>query len=217
MKRIDEQIQWYKQNANSLYDDMISIELEKIQSLYARYEDHTDEMFVEEMIESFCKIIERQREKIGDLEMETIQGGVASEPMRAVLGHNDLSQSYMAYSSVDGSEDGFQDDKQLQAVFTQYCLSNGSSSYTVNDYCSRIKKIWKSYEEEYRSGELAEHLSAEFPDFHCDAALLNAYEKLEVLGRFVREKITETDANRNWLNARAALNKFGDFKAYIKK
>ena len=70
MEKIEKQIQWYKQNSNSLYDDMVSIELEKINSLYDRYEEHTNEMFVEEMIESFCKIIDKQREKINELEYE---------------------------------------------------------------------------------------------------------------------------------------------------
>ena len=68
MKKIDELILWYEQNALTPHDCMVSIELEKINSLYDRYKDHTNEMFVEEMIESFCKIIERQQEKAIALE-----------------------------------------------------------------------------------------------------------------------------------------------------
>ena len=141
MKKIDEQIQWYAQNSNSLYDDVVSIELEKINKLYDKYEDHTDEIFVEEMIESFCKIIERQREKIYDLETESGVYGFHSIP-----------------SAENIPQQGFDDDKELQMAFTQYCLSNGTSSYTVNDYCSRIKKLWKSFEEDYRNGTLDDYL-----------------------------------------------------------
>ncbi len=197
MKIIDEQIQWYKQNANSLYEDMISIELEKINSLYERYDDHADEMFVEEMIESFCKIIEKQRDKIRDIEAE---GLISEETLRE------------SKEIINISQEGFQNDKQLQAAFTQYCLNNGASSYTVNDYCSRIKKLWKSFEEDCRSGEIPDNLSSLLPETPWDGVLLNAFENTESLGRYIRFKIDETNGNRSLLNTRAALNKFDEFK-----
>ena len=50
MKKIDELILWYEQNSLTTHDCIVSIELEKINSLYDRYKDHTNEMFVEEMI-----------------------------------------------------------------------------------------------------------------------------------------------------------------------
>ena len=206
MQKIEKQIQWYKQNSNSLYDDMVSIELEKINSLYDRYEEHTNEMFVEEMIESFCKIIEKQREKINELEYESANDEIIAFSSQPV-GHS--------FINVLNNQEGFQDDKELQFAFTQYCLRNGTSSYTVNDYCSRIKKIWKSFEDDYRNGKLSGELSDMFPEVPWDGVLLNVYENIDILGKYVKEKIDETNGNRNWLNARVALNKFDEFKSSL--
>lgn len=203
MQKIEKQIQWYKQNSNSLYDDIVRIELEKINSLYDRYEEHTNEMFVEEMIESFCKIIDKQREKINELEYEFANDEMTAFSSQPV-GHS--------FINVLNNQEGFQDDKELQFAFTQYCLRNGTSSYTVNDYCSRIKKIWKSFEDDYQNSELSGELSEMFPEVPWDGILLNVYDNIDILGKYVKEKIDETNGNRNWLNARAALNKFVEFK-----
>ena len=208
MEKIEKQIQWYKQNSNSFYDDMVSIELEKINSLYDRYEEHTNEIFVEEMIESFCKIIEKQREKINELECEAANDELIAFSGKTV-GHS--------FIDLSNNQQGFQDDKELQFAFTQYCLRNDTSSYTVNDYCSRIKKIWKSFEDDYRNGKLSEDLSSDYPEVPWDGILLNVYDNIDVLGKYVKEKIDETNGNRNWLNARAALNKFVEFKASIER
>lgn len=208
MQKIEKQIQWYKQNSNSLYDDMVSIELEKINSLYDRYEEHTNEMFVEEMIESFCKIIEKQREKINELEYEA-----ANDELIAFSGKT-VGRSFI---DVSNNQQGFQDDKELQFAFTQYCLRNGTSSYTVNDYCSRIKKTWKSYEDDYKNGRLSAGFSETFPEVPWDGILLNVYDNIDILGKYIKEKIDETNGNRNWLNARAALNKFDEFKTSIER
>ncbi len=202
MKKIDNQIEWYTQNANSLYDDMVSIELEKINSLYDRYTDHTDEIFVEEMIESFCKIIERQREKIADLENEIDMNGTASSPLNVPAQDNGIPQ------------EGFQDDKQLQDAFTQYCLNKGKSSYTVNDYCSRIKNLWKTFYNDYCEGKLRDNLSSKCPEIPWDGVLMNVYDNTEALSEYIDIKTKESDKNRNWANTRAAFNKFIEFKSH---
>jgi hypothetical protein len=226
MKKIDELIQWYEQNSLTPHDCMVSIELEKIKSLYDRYKDHTNEIFVQEMIESFCKIIERQQEKAIELEenlkneinANNYNGGIFSG--NQPLGHGfmtvtNLGRDNMPRNPEEKIED-FQDDKQLQNTFTQYCLINGTSSYTVNDYCSRIKKTWKSFEDDYRTGKLKDSLASRFPEIPWDGALMNVYHNIEVLAEYVRDKIAETEGNRNWLNTRAALNKFDEFRANIK-
>lgn len=225
MKKIDEQLQWYAQNSNSLYDDMVSIELEKINSLYDRYEDHTDEIFVEEIIESFCKIIERQRDKIYDLETENgVYGfhapasntggsanggfGFSGQPS----GHGFMSYQKYSVQSDDVIRDGFSNDKQVQEAFTQYCLSSGKSSYTVNDYCSRIKNLWKSFYSEYKEGVLPEELIVDEEVITSVNPLLNAYNHTEELSCYISMKIAGSEGNRNWANTRAAFNKFDEFK-----
>ena len=215
MKKIEEQRQWYKLHSNSPYDAIVGLELDKIIGLYCMYEDHTNEMFVNEMIESFCKIIEKQREKIDAIEARSANG-FASQP----LGHSYVAaqSAYRDNKPAPAPEaeymlqEGFQDDEQLQQAFTQYCLSNGVSSYTVNDYCSRIRKTWRTFEDEHRRGKLKEELAVQYPDILWDGILLNAYDCIEVMGLYILEKIAVTDSNRNWLNARAALNKLYEFK-----
>lgn len=226
MKKIDELILWYEQNSLTTHDCIVSIELEKINSLYDRYKDHTNEMFVEEMIESFCKIIEKQQEKASELEenlkneinANSYDGGIFSG--NQPLGHSfmtvtNLGRDNMSSNPEEKIED-FQNDKQLQNAFTQYCLSNGTSSYTVNDYCSRIKKTWKSFEDDYRTGNLRDSLASKFPEIPWDGILMNVYYNIETLCEYIKGKIAETEGNRNWLNARAALNKFDEFRASIK-
>lgn len=226
MKKIDELILWYEQNSLTAHDCIVSIELEKINSLYDRYKDHTNEMFVEEMIESFCKIIERQQEKAIELE-ESLRNEITANSYNSEIlsGSQPFGHSFMTVPNLrrdnvprDPEEkiEDFQNDKQLQNAFTQYCLSNGTSSYTVNDYCSRIKKTWKSFEDDYRTGKLKDNLSSKFPEIPWDGILMNVYYNIEVLAEYVKSKIAETEGNRNWLNARAALNKFDEFRASIK-
>ena len=41
---------------------------------------------------------------------------------------------------------------------------------------------------------------------------MNVYHNIEALAEYVRVKIAENEGNRNWLNARAALNKFDEFR-----
>lgn len=227
MKKIDELILWYEQNSLTTHDCIVSIELEKINSLYGRYKDHTNEMFVEEMIESFCKIIEKQQEKASELEenlkneinANSYDGGTFST--NPPFGHSfmtvtNLGRGNMPRDPEEKIED-FQNDKQLQNAFTQYCLGNGASSYTVNDYCSRIKKTWKSFEDDYKNNNLKDTLASKFPQIPWDGILMNVYYNIEVLAEYVRVKIAETEGNRNWLNARAALNKFDEFRKSIQK
>lgn len=196
MKKIEEQLLWYQQNSSSYYDDLVSIELEKINTLYGHHEDHSNEMFVEEMIESFCKIIERQRERIHDLEAETN----STVPKHTVLEKDFIMQ------------EEFQNDKQLQEVFTAYCLNNGKSSYTVNDYCSRIKNLWKSFYEEYQSGKLPGEIVVMEEKVKSHTPLLNVYNHLDEINCYVCMKIAENEGNRNWANARAAFNKLDEFR-----
>ena len=196
MKKIDEQIKWYEQNSNNPYNSMVSIELEKISRLYNNYQDHTNEIFVEEMIESFCKIIERQRERIAMLETNN---AIPRDPEEVTYNYQDL----------------LGDDEKMQEAFIQYCIAGGRSSYTANDYCSRIKSLWKSFERDFRAGGLDDNLAKSFNEVPWEGDLLNVYENVDYLKEYIEQKINTTNANRNWLNARAALKKFGKFKECV--
>ena len=200
MNKIDERISWYEQNSTNWYDDLVRIELEKIRALYDVYEDSTDEMFVNEMIEAFCKIIEHQRERINELESESYAGTQY------------LADDILAEKSIP--EEGFQNDKQLQEVFTAYCLNDGKSSYTVNDYCSRIKNLWKSFLAEYTQDASSTDLKINREKINRDTPLLNAFYHTQELNYYIGKKIAESEGNRNWANTRAAFNKFNEFKSH---
>ena len=209
MDKIYEQIKWYEENSASLYDDVVRIELKKINELYESYEDCTNKIFVNEMIESFCKIIEKQRERIDELTCAT----AFSYNQKQSSGCGFMaSQNGVTTENGYIPQKGFQTDKQLQEAFTVYCLNNGKSSYTVNDYCSRIKNLWKTFYEEYKNNGLPRELEIAEEKITPDSPLLNAYYHTDEINCYISMKIAAADGNRNWANIRAAFNKFDDFK-----
>ena len=182
MKEIDQQIDWYEQNSTGTYDDVVRIELEKINRLHDAFDDMTDDLFVREMIGSFCKIIETQRDRIAELE-----GELNAAPCGG----------FKPFTAAAQPQNG----KQLQEAFIAYCLEKGKSTYTANDYCSRIKNLWNAFaQEQGEAGQAAK-----------DDPLWSAFLSLEPLGRFITDKIAAGDGARNWANTRAAFRKFSDY------
>lgn len=219
MKKIDEQIQWYEQNATRKDDDYIKANLKLINDLYNEIEYFEDKMFVDKIIGTFCEIIEVQREVIDELHNEAEQSTCYTAPnqhnfvsMRR-LNPEDIPWDSEEYSIIQTGD--FQNDKQLQDAFTQYCLSNGKSSYTVNDYCSRIKNLWNIFYKESQEGKLKEDIVVMKEKTIQNSPLLNAYHHIEELNCYVSMKIAGAKGNRNWLNVRAALNKFDKFKTSL--
>lgn len=190
MKKIDELIDKYERIADSTYEDLIVIELERLNRLYDKYEDYTDEMFVDEMVDSFLKIIERQQEKISDLK------GEIEQPLSKNPGP-------VCYET-------FETDKQIQEVFNAYFLNKGKSSYTVNDYCSRIKNLWRMFYEDFKNGNLPVELEISEEIIKKDSPLINVYNHSDALNCYIGMKMAENKENRNWANTRAAFNNFGD-------
>lgn len=223
MKKIDDLLLWYKENSLTPHDYIASVELEKINSLYDKYKDLTNKMFVEEMIESFCKIIAKQQEKAAELE-ESLRNEICANSYNSEVlnenpsfGHNFMTLQGLNPNSEEIIKD-FSDDKQLQDAFTKYWVNNKekkTSSYTVNDYCSRVKNTWNTFEKEHTAGTLKGRLAEKFPEVPYDGVLINVFNNIELLREYIESKIEETEGNRNWLNARAALNKFDKFKASI--
>lgn len=222
MDKINEQIQWYEQNSTSYYDDLVRIELKKIKDLCDAYEDHSEAMFVDEMIEAFCKIIQEQRKKIQDLEAEGdfAADSFSNPSLFAAKGSTPFAQHFMTAIPQDrnASHNGdFGNEKQLQEAFTAYCLNKGRSSYTANDYCSRIKNLWKTFYAECQSGELPEEMTANEENVQPNSPLLNAYHHTAELHCYVSMQVATSSGNRNWLNTRAAFNQLDRFKMDVKK
>ena len=194
-KKIDEQIDWYSNNATRKEDDYIKAHLKLAKNLAENVESSEDLIFIEKIIGTFCDIIETQRSVISDLETEV---------------ENVAADNYTpAYIAPD---EGYSDDAQLQNAFIAYVLCQGKSSYTANDYCSRIKKIWKSFIADYKDGKTPEELVVDEELSMQDTPLLNAYHHADELNCYISSQIAQDEENRNWANARAAFNKFDEFK-----
>ena len=200
MEKIKEQIQWYENNATRKDDDLIKANLKLINNLYAEIENSEDKIFLDKIIGTFCEIMEIQRDVINDVMVLSEQGAFCSAPNQ---------QSFIV--DYSGTAE-FSDDKQLQAAFTSYCLGMSKSSYTVNDYCSRIKNLWKNFYEEYQNGELPREIEVIEEKIKPNSPLLNAYYHADELNCYISMKIAVNEGNRNWAKTRAAFNKFDEFK-----
>lgn len=256
MEKIEEQIQWYKQCASNYNDEVVMIELDKINKLYNKYHENAEiSLFIVEILKSFCNIMDIQKEQIAEFsESDVVDVDINKmiELFFKIIKTQRELIGYLAKESVHEIEDGdncdaidnchtadflinrfmpcrfisqsrdsdilknsFKDDKQLQAAFIDYCLSNGKSSYTANDYCSRIRNLWKNYYKEYKESELGDELKPCDEMISPENPLLNVYNHSDVIYRYLIMKLNENEDNRNLLNARAAFNKFDDFKKSI--
>ncbi len=194
IKKIDEQIEWYDNNSTRKEDNYIKAHLKLIRNLSENVESSEDIMFIDKIVGTFCEIIETQRGVISELEyIDTYSAGNIASP------------------TTNLQTEEFVNDSQLQMAFTSYCLSKGKSSYTVNDYCSRVKNLWKSFYEEYKNGMLPEELIIDEEVIKHNFPLLNAYHHTDELNCYISMKISGYEGNRNWANIRAAFNKFDEF------
>ena len=188
MKKINEQIAWYDENATRKDDDIIKANLKLIKNLYSEIEFSDDAIYFEKIIGTFCEIMEIQRNLINELSLE-------------------VCQDVPVFEADNAYPPEFTCDRELQDYFTSYCIETGKSSYTVNDYCSRIKNLWKSFCAEQQSAEREV----------SDNPLLSAYLHTDELSCYINMKIAESVDNRNRANTRSALNKLCDFKSEIQK
>ena len=200
MKTIQELIEWYEQNATRKDDNLIQANLKLIDALYGDIEYAEDKIYFDRIIDAFCEIMQIQREVIQTLTGEMEQSAFCAAP----------NQSNIVAAPISAAT--LNNDKELQAAFTDYCLQNGKSSYTANDYCSRIKNLWRTFYQEYQSGGLPDELEIRKEKIQSDSPLLNAYHHVDELHCYISMKVSGTDGNRNWLNVRAAFNKFDEFK-----
>ena len=200
MRRIDEKIKWLEQNATRKDDDLIRLKLKMIKELYSEIENAEDQLFMDEIIETFLSIMDIQRGVIVDLLMEMESGS----------GYTPGQHSFVvAYTQP---EEGFQNDKQLQTAFATYLSSKGKSSYTINDYCSRIRNLWKSFHGDFKAGALPEELLVDEDRIFPKHPLLNAFNHTEELNVYISMKITGAENKRNLANTQAALRRFDDFQ-----
>lgn len=193
MRQIDEKIKWLEQNATRKDDDLIRVKLKMVNELYKEIEYAEDRLFMDEIIETFLGIMDIQRGVIYDLQMEMESGS----------GYTPGQHSFVA--AYIQPEEGFQTDKQLQTAFATYLTSKGKSSYTINDYCSRIRNLWKLF---CNDPEVSVPMDSVLPEH----PLVNAFVFSEELNKYVSDKLASAENKRNLANSQAAMRRLDDFK-----
>lgn len=206
MKRIDDLIDMYKEIVRKEEPIIIS-KLRMINELYAECEASEDAILFDEIINTLADVIQRQKEIIDDMRADDEHPG--SNGSYAVP--TEFSHNYIVCPPQQ--QNNFETDEQIQAGFAYYLthqVEKPLSSYTINDYCSRIRNLWKSFYNAHKDGELPEELYvSETASF--ENPLVNAYNHIEELNCYVGMMSAISDEKRNWANIGAALNKFISF------
>lgn len=199
MNKIDELIRWYGENETRREYRLIQAKLKLIKSLHKEIEASDDRLFVSEIIQNFAAIMDLQQDVIADkeMELEVCAASTGSDPFDAYM-----------------QQGGFREDKQLQTAFTAFLSDRKKkplSSYTINDYCSRIRKLWKSFYTAYQKGLLEEPVSLDIQHITPENPLINAYFHVDELQDYAQRAGVQPKEKRNWANTCAALNKFAEF------
>lgn len=191
MQEMDTLIQKYARDDNA-NKKLIRLKLELINSLCDAKTGGQEDVFLQEIVKTFLEIVELQRRELEDRENIPIQA--PSLPQGLAPAHNG----------------DFRNDKQLQAAFAGYLSEKGLSSYTINDYCSRLRNLWRSFYKAYREGELPDIAVTE-ERLEDETPLCNAFHHLDSLYFYVRKMEYAAENKRNWANIAAALNQFTAF------
>ena len=197
-KRIQDLIVWYNEISSRKEDDYIKANLQLINNLAENLESSEDLMFIEKITDTFCHILQKQREVVMALEDEANAGSNISR-----------SDSVLSNPPIDGE---YLNDEQIKATFYSYMHERNKSDFTINDYILRVKNLWRGFYADYQAGELPIELADSIveDDIDLEHPLLNAYHYLDELNCYISMKIACDEENRNLANIRASLNKFGE-------
>lgn len=221
MESLDKVIEYYdktKGNGNK-EEALIRVDLKHIRDLQWCVEDPEDFVFISKIIDTFCEVVETQKDMI-----ESLRGYTAelSMDMTNYIGNTPATHNYVAnkaFSTEDllWAPDAFEDDDQLKGAFAEYCFSFGKSSYTVNDYCSRVKKLWKLFRDDYTNDTLPGGLRKQEVYISEDEIdhrnpLINVFGFTKQLLVYITKKIEVSEGDRSLANTRAALKMFDKFK-----
>jgi len=208
MKTIDDLLRMYDQVESRKEDVVIKAKLRLINSLFQEIESSDDRLFLEEIIDSFGEIIKLQQSVIEDL-------NTAMD-----FGNPPVSGAHFVQNSVTCPPQqftGFDNDRQLQEAFSAYLTCQTKkplSSYTVNDYCSRIRNLWKNFYKAYQQGALPDGIQIPEDSISPENPLINAFHHGEDLDFFIMIMAEQNPGEkRNWANISAAFNKFQAFIA----
>ena len=208
LKRIEELISCYN-NILRKEDPIIISKLNLINQLYDECENSEDLIFFNEIINNFADIVEYQKDMVSDLQSE--------------LDYNDFledGKDTSLFAPAQQIINNFTSEEEIQKAFSIHFTTVSKktlSSYTVNDYCSRIKNLWKNFYNDYKNGNLPIELSVNEEFANPNTPLMNAYKHIDELNCYVGIMSATTNEKKNWANIAAALNKFIDFITETKK
>ena len=118
-----------------------------------------------------------------------------------------------ASAMLEANDNGvFESDEQLQSSFIRYftySVKKPLSSYTLNDYCSRLRNLWLTFCESEDADLEGIYISKE--QCNAETPLLNVYNNVQTLRFFVDKNNKGTDNKKKWANAGAALSKLEEF------
>ena len=142
MESINKLINRYDQNATRKEDDYIKANLELVKNLAKNIENSEDLLFIEKIIDTFCEIVEVQRDVIGELESENAFSSVSGVDLTGaktgMLGYvpaRNLTAEDIPWDEDDAPsnlerlrernpyippESGFEDDDQVREAFANY-------------------------------------------------------------------------------------------------
>ncbi len=208
--KIDDLIGSYN-NVVRREEPIIISKLRMVNDLYPECEHSSEKMFVDEIISNLADVIRLQNEMIAELrtEVDDLAAGTARP-----RGFSAASQTnaYMACSVP--SDEALSSEEGIQALFCNHlmygCGDKPLSTYTVNDYCLRIKNLWRAFYREYTEGGLPEELRVE-ETASLDSPLLNAYKHREELHCYIQMTAALPEGKKNWANTMAAWRRFEEF------
>lgn len=197
MKRIDDLIAMHDEIKRK-EEPIIIRKLEMVNSLYDECENSDDKIFFDEIINNLSDIIKMQKEMIEELNDEL---------------RDEITYSGYLESLNEANDNGvFESDEQLQSSFIRYftySVKKPLSSYTLNDYCSRLRNLWLTFCESEDADLEDIYISKE--QCSSETPLLNVYNNVQTLRFFVDKKNKGADNKKKWANAGAALSKLEEF------
>ena len=208
MEKINKQIEWYEQNSARKDDDLIKWNLKLINGLVKEVENSEDRIFINKIIDTFCEIIEIQRDVISDLESEICSpSGCVSNTVEFVSNYSQQNKENVSevekareLNPYIPSRESFQSDAQIRDAFSNYLKyhlvrKNGKQKIladtTVYDYCSRVKVLWEIIYKEYQSGMLKGKVNLSEENILQGKTFLNAYNNESVLAEYIYLKNIE--------------------------
>ena len=212
-KRIKELINQYENAMIGRYEETVILaKLRMILSLYPECAGEPETVFFDEIIKNFAYAIALQCDMLQEISDEL----EAERQMQCNIDAWNDAQRFMPNPVQQPMTGDFRNDKELRSCFVQYLEYQDLSVYTINDYCSRIRNVWKVFEQAAELQQLPAGLRLNPEWVTEDSPMMSAYKHVEELIDYVEIMLGKNNTEkRNWANAKAALRRLHGFANHI--